>query len=147
MGTELLVAKPEFDGLRALVVDDEPMNLVVATGIMKNYKIVTDIANSGKEAIQKISENHYDVVFMDHMMPEMDGVEAMKAIKQIAHDSGKDIKVIALTANAVAGAREMFTREGFDGFISKPINISDFEKVMIKILPNFISNDKRGKQS
>ena len=147
VGTELLVAKPEFDGLRALVVDDEPMNLVVATGIMKNYKIVTDIANSGKEAIQKISENHYDVVFMDHMMPEMDGVEAMKAIKQIAHDSGKDIKVIALTANAVAGAREMFTREGFDGFISKPINISDFEKVMIKILPNFISNDKRGKQS
>ncbi len=147
VGTDLLVVKPEFDGVRALVVDDESMNLVVATGIMGNYKMITDTANSGKEAVQKISENHYDVVFMDHMMPEMDGVEAMKSIKQIARDSGKDIKVIALTANAVAGAREMFIREGFDGFISKPINISDFEKVMIKVLPNFISNDKGGKQS
>ena len=123
------------------------MNLVVATGIMKNYKMITDTAGSGKESIQKISENHYDVVFMDHMMPEMDGVEAMKAIKQIAGDSGKDIKVIALTANAVAGAREMFIREGFDGFVSKPINIGDFEKVMMKVLPNFISNDKRGGMS
>ena len=147
VGTNMLIDKPEFKGLRALVVDDEPMNLVVATGIMKNYRIITDTANSGKESIQKISENHYDVVFMDHMMPEMDGVEAMKAIKQIARDSGKDIKVIALTANAVAGAREMFIREGFDGFISKPINISDFEKVMMKVLPNFISNDKRGGMS
>ena len=147
VGTELLMEKPEFDGIRALVVDDEPMNLVVATGIMKNYKMVTDTAGSGKESIQKISENHYDVVFMDHMMPEMDGVEAMKVIKQMVRDNGKDIKVIALTANAVAGAREMFIREGFDGFISKPINISDFEKVMIKVLPNYISNDEGGKQS
>ncbi len=147
VGTSLLIDKPEFKDLRALVVDDEPMNLVVATGIMKNYKMITDTADSGKESIQKISENHYDVVFMDHMMPEMDGVEAMKAIKQIAGDSGKDIKVIALTANAVAGAREMFIREGFDGFISKPININDFEKVMMKVLPNFISNDKRGGMS
>ncbi len=144
VGTDLLVEKPEFNGLRALVVDDEPMNLVVATGIMKNYKIVTETAGSGKESLQKITENNYDVVFMDHMMPEMDGVEAMKAIKQIARDSGTDIKVIALTANAVAGAREMFIREGFDGFISKPIIINDFEKVMMKVLPNFISNDKRG---
>ena len=147
VGTDMLVEKPEFMGLRALVVDDEPMNLVVATGIMKNYRMITDTAGSGKESIQKTSENHYDVVFMDHMMPEMDGVEAMKAIKQISRDSGKDIKVIALTANAVAGAREMFIKEGFDGFISKPINIGDFEKVMMKVLPNFISNDKRGGQS
>ncbi len=147
VGTNLLIDKPEFKGLSALIVDDEPMNLVVATGIMKNYKMVTDTANSGKESIQKVSEKHYDVVFMDHMMPEMDGVEAMKAIKQIARESGKDIKVIAFTANAVAGAREMFIREGFDGFISKPINISDFEKVMMKVLPNFISNDKKGGMS
>jgi CheY-like chemotaxis protein/nitrogen-specific signal transduction histidine kinase len=147
VGTDILIEKPEFKGLRALVVDDEPMNLVVATGIMKNYGIITDTADSGKDSIQKISDSNYDVVFMDHMMPEMDGVEAMKAIKQIAHDSGRDMKVIALTANAVAGAREMFIREGFDGFISKPISISDFEKVMMKVLPNFISNDKRGGQS
>ena len=67
---------------------------------------------------------------MDHMMPEMDGVEAMKKLRVIANQRERKLIVIALTANAVSGAREMFLKEGFDGFISKPINISDFEGVM-----------------
>ena len=123
-----------FTGVNALIVDDEPMNLVVASCLFRDYEMTVDTAGSGKEAIKKFKENDYDLVFMDHMMPEMDGVEAMKQIKNAASDLGKDIKVIALTANAVSGAREMFIKEGFDGFIAKPINTSDFERVVHRVL-------------
>ena len=126
--------KPVFDGVRALIVDDEPMNLVVATSLFREYSMVIDTAGSGKESIRKFRDNEYDIVFMDHMMPEMDGVEAMKLIKDAARDLSRDVAVVALTANAVSGAREMFIREGFDGFIAKPINIADFERVVTRVL-------------
>ncbi len=126
--------RPVFAGVRALIVDDEPMNLVVATSLFREYEMVIDTAGSGKDAIRKFSENDYDLIFMDHMMPEMDGVEAMKRIKSVAGDTGRDVIVVALTANAVSGAREMFINEGFDGFIAKPINTSDFERVMLRVL-------------
>ncbi len=119
-----------LEGVKALIVDDEPMNLVVATGLFKDYKMEVDTADSGRQALAKYDIGEYDVVFMDHMMPEMDGVEAMKKLKALAEQRDKKLIVIALTANAVSGAREMFIREGFDGFISKPININDFERVM-----------------
>ncbi|WP_026666306.1 response regulator [Butyrivibrio sp. FC2001] len=135
--------RPSFKNVRALVVDDEPMNLVVATELFKDYEIITDTAGSGKEAISKFRNNDYDVVFMDHMMPGMDGVEAMKQIKSVAADMHKSIVVIALTANAVSGAREMFIQEGFDGFIAKPINIADFERVLTRELPKSVE-DKGG---
>lgn len=126
--------KPDLEGIRALVVDDEPMNLVVATGLFKEYKMIIDTAGSAMEAIDKFDRNEYDVIFMDHMMPQMDGVEAMKRIRNAAERDGKRISIVALTANAVSGAKEMFLREGFDGFISKPIVISDFERVMQRII-------------
>ena len=126
--------RPVLDGVRALVVDDEPMNLVVAQGLFKEYNMLIDTADSGKESIIKFSNNDYDIIFMDHMMPGMDGVEAMKRIKELAMQKGRPIRVVALTANAVSGAREMFMREGFDGFISKPIHISDFERTMNRLL-------------
>jgi CheY-like chemotaxis protein len=135
--------KPVYDGVRALIVDDEPMNLVVATSLFREYKMVIDTAGSGKESIRKFRDNDYDIVFMDHMMPEMDGVEAMKLIKDAARDLGRSVAVVALTANAVSGAREMFIREGFDGFIAKPINISDFERVVSRVLSGR-SADKGG---
>ena len=134
-------AKPVFRGVRALVVDDEPMNLVVATGLFKEYEMIIDTAGSGKESIAKFKENDYDVIFMDHMMPEMDGVEAMKLLKKTAEEMGKSVVIIALTANAVSGAREMFIREGFNGFIAKPINIADFERVMLRELPGFATDE------
>ncbi|MBR5376036.1 MAG: response regulator [Lachnospiraceae bacterium] len=127
-------AKPDLTGVKALIVDDEPMNLIVASSLFRNYGMIIETAGSGKESIKKFRENDYDVIFMDHMMPEMDGVEAMKQIKAAASDLDKKIKIVALTANAVSGAREMFIREGFDGFIAKPINISDFERVMFRVL-------------
>ena len=123
-----------LEGVKALIVDDEPMNLVVATGLFKDYRMEVDTADSGKEALAKYDLNEYDVIFMDHMMPEMDGVEAMKKLRIIADQREKKLIVIALTANAVSGAREMFLREGFDGFISKPINIKDFERVMNRVM-------------
>ena len=126
--------KPVFRGVRALVVDDEPMNLVVATSLFRNYEMIIETAASGKEAIRKFRENDYDLIFMDHMMPEMDGVEAMKQIKGLAESLNREILVIALTANAVSGAREMFLQEGFDGFIAKPINMADFERVVQRVL-------------
>ncbi len=125
--------RPVFNGVRALIVDDEPMNIVVATCLFRDYQMEIDSADSGKEAIRKYRENAYDMIFMDHMMPEMDGVEAMKRIKSEAAEMGRDVLIIALTANAVSGAREMFIKEGFDGFIAKPINISDFERVMQRL--------------
>ncbi len=128
------VERPVFKNVKALIVDDEPMNLVVAASLFRDYDMITDTAGSGKESIRKYRDNDYDIVFMDHMMPEMDGVEAMKKIKSVATDMGKTAIVVALTANAVSGAREMFINEGFDGFIAKPINIADFERVVQRVL-------------
>ena len=130
-----------LEGIRALIVDDEPMNLVVATGLFKDYKMVVDTADSGKEALTKYDLAEYDVVFMDHMMPEMDGVETMKKLRFIADRRDRKLIVIALTANAVSGAREMFLKEGFDGFLSKSININDFERVMTRVM----SGGKKGR--
>ena len=127
--------KPVFKGVKALIVDDEPMNLVVASSLFRDYEMIIDTAGSGKEALSKYHDNDYDIVFMDHMMPEMDGVEAMKRIKSMAEDMEKEAIVVALTANVVSGAREMFLNEGFDGFIAKPIDTSDFERVMKNVLP------------
>ena len=136
--------KVVFDGLRALIVDDEPMNLVVATGLFKDYRMITDTAESGAEAIQKVMEKDFDVIFMDHMMPEMDGIEAMKRIRELLKEHGKVVRMVALTANAVSGAREMFINEGFDGFISKPIDTADFERVMKRVLNGRRPSEDRG---
>ncbi|MBE7002961.1 MAG: response regulator [Ruminococcaceae bacterium] len=136
--------KPLFDGARALVVDDEPMNLVVATGLFRDYKMVTDTAESGREAIEKYKAGDYDIIFMDHMMPEMDGVEAMRRLREAAREKGVATPIVALTANAVSGAREMFLREGFDGFISKPINMSDFERIVKHVLPSSLVSYEGG---
>ncbi|MEE3468173.1 MAG: ATP-binding protein [Eubacterium sp.] len=127
--------KLSLAGLTALVVDDEPMNLVVATGLLRDYKMFSDTAESGMEALRKYEKEDYDVIFMDHMMPEMDGVEAMKRLREMGDHLGRTPVIVALTANALSGAREMFMKEGFDGFIAKPIDIAEFERVMRNVLP------------
>ena len=139
--------KVSFDGLRALIVDDEPMNLVVATGIFKEYGLILDTAESGAEAIDKFSDGDYDIIFMDHMMPEMDGVEAMKNIRKVASESNRNPVILALTANVLSGAREMFEKEGFDGFLAKPIDITEFERVMKIVLPEELIQQKGGQKS
>ena len=122
-------------GVKTLVVDDEPMNLFVARGIFKDYGMVVTTVNSGQEAISLCGREDFDIVFMDHMMPEMDGVEAMKRIKLNASKEKKEICVVALTANAISSAKEMFLSEGFDAFIPKPIEITELERVLKHVLP------------
>ncbi|MBR5178092.1 MAG: response regulator [Lachnospiraceae bacterium] len=120
--------------VKALVVDDEPMNLNVAKGIFKRYGMVVSTADSGAEAVKMCKEQSFDIVFMDHMMPGMDGVETMKRIRYDAGKKHKDFPIVALTANALSTAREMFIAEGFDGFISKPIELAELERVLKHVL-------------
>jgi len=127
-------------GIRALVVDDEPMNLVVASGLLREYGMSVDTVESGRDAIRKYEDEDYDVIYMDHMMPEMDGVEAMRQLRMVADETHRHPVIIALTANALSGAREMFMQEGFDGFIAKPIDLAEFERVMKRVLPEDLKN-------
>lgn len=110
---------------KVLVVDDTKINLKVAVGLLKTLEIKADTALSGMECLEKIQEKRYDIIFMDHMMPEMDGIEATKKIREIEGEYYKNVPVIALTANAVNGAREMFLEAGFQGFVSKPIDMDE----------------------
>ncbi len=128
-------------GVKALVVDDEPMNHMVAKGIFKRYGMEVFTADSGAESIEMCRNEDYDIVFMDHMMPEMDGIEAMKRIRTEMTRQHKELPIVALTANAVSTAKEMFLREGFDGFISKPIELTELERVLRKVLPKELCTD------
>lgn len=119
-------------GVRALVVDDEPMNLTVANGVFRRYGMIVTTALSGSEAIALCKEKEFDIIFMDHMMPVMDGIETMKCIRA----DKRDIVIVALTANAVSSAKEMFIKAGFDGFVSKPIELIELERVLKRVLPD-----------
>ncbi len=122
-------------GVKALVVDDEKMNLLVAEGIFKKYGMVVTTVGSGVDAVNICKKQNFDLIFMDHMMPEMDGIEAMKHIRSNPAGKGKEQIIIALTANAVSSAREMFLKEGFDEFVPKPIENTDLERVLRRVLP------------
>jgi CheY-like chemotaxis protein len=124
-----------LNNVKALVVDDEPMNLMVAKGIFSRYGMIVSTAASGWDAIELCGKEEFDIVFMDHMMPGMDGIEAMKHLRKDFNRAHKDIPIVELTANAVSTAKEMFLREGFDGFVSKPIELSELEHVLKKVLP------------
>jgi len=116
----------EFDFIapsaRILIVDDNAINLTVAEGLLKPLQLRIDTVTSGKEAIRMISIYRYDLIFMDHMMPDMDGVETTHIIRRF-HEEYDDIPIIALTANAVSGTKEMFLREGMNDFVAKPIEL------------------------
>ena len=125
-----------FPGARVLVVDDEPMNLIVSTGMLERYGMKVSTCESGQSAIDMCRENEYDVIFMDHMMPGMDGVEAMKRIRSDMSHGKTNIPIIAFTANAVSSAKEMFRKAGFDGFIGKPVDRVELERVLKRVLPS-----------
>ena len=116
---------------KVLIVDDVETNLYVAQGLMMPYKLFAETASSGFEAIDMInSGNTYDIVFMDHMMPLMDGIETTKKLR----DDGYDGIIVALTANALAGNDEMFLQNGFNGFISKPVDIRHLDQLLNKFI-------------
>ena len=123
---------------RVLVVDDVMTNLDVAKGMMSPYGMQIDCVTSGQSAIDVIRNEKviYDAVFMDHMMPEMDGVEAARIIREIGTEYAKNVPIIALTANAVVGSEKMFLSKGFQAFISKPIEMERLDAVIMEWLWN-----------
>lgn len=120
------VQEKEFDFIapdaNILIVDDNMVNLTVAEGLLEPLKMKVVTVNSGKAAIEQINGFRYDIVFMDHMMPELDGVETTHIIRRF-HPEYNDVPIIAFTANAVEGTREMFCREGMNDFVAKPIEL------------------------
>ena len=116
---------------RVLIVDDAETNVYIAEGLMLSYDLQIDTANSGFKAIEKISrKNTYDIIFMDHMMPVMDGVETTLKLRSLGYDG----IIVALTANVQAGNAEMFKENGFDDFISKPIDLKRLDTVLNKYI-------------
>ncbi len=120
-------------GVRALIVDDNEMNLEVAEGVLEPYGIETVSANCGTAAIQAFAREKFDIIFMDHMMPGMDGVEAMQKIRLM--QGGEDAVVIALTANALSGAAAEYKGLGFQDFLAKPIEPHEMDIILQKYLP------------
>lgn len=115
----------------ALIVDDNLLNIKVAERILKKYNFKIDTAQSGKDCVFKFkSGKHYDIIFLDHMMPEMDGIETLHIIKRL--DDYYIPPIVALTANAITGMKEMYLKEGFDYYLSKPINVTELDKVIHK---------------
>lgn len=118
-----------------LVVDDVEMNLILVRNLLKQTQIQIDTALSGEQCLKMCSRKHYDVIFMDHMMPEMDGIETLARMKKMLDSPNKNTPVIMLTANALTGMREEYLRQGFQDYISKPIQGGRLESLLLKYLP------------
>ncbi len=126
-----------------LVVDDVPMNLDVFRALLKKTKINIDTATSGKECLKMLESKKYHMIFMDHMMPEMDGVEALRRIREMVGNPNADIPIIALTANAIMGAEEQYLSLGFADYVSKPVRGKVLEKVVVRFLPKELVKDAK----
>ena len=131
---------------RVLIVDDNEMNRMVAKKLLRDTKVMVDTAESGEKCLKKSLQTRYDVIFMDHLMPEMDGIETLKQLRKMQKESGQEYIIVAFTANAVSGAKKMFMEEGFDEFVSKPIETMTLERVLCKVLPKssitYVSEEK-----
>jgi len=124
-----------FPSARILVVDDIATNLKVVEGLLAPYCAELDTCLNGLQAIELVKRNMYDVVFMDHMMPEMDGIEATSIIRSLEGERFRTLPIIALTANAVVGMHEMFIQNGFNDFLSKPIDVSKLDEMLDRWIP------------
>ena len=120
---------------RILVVDDNSMNLMVVVKLLRDTRVKVDTAESGREALQKTAENTYHVILMDHMMPEMDGVATLRAVRSQTKGFCQKTPVIALTANVMSDAEQVYRNMGFDGYLAKPISAPLLEAGLLKYLP------------
>jgi len=134
---------------KVLIVDDINTNLKVAEGLMLPYKMQIDLCQSGRDAIEAVKSNRYDLIFMDHKMPDMDGITATSLIRDLDDKDPyyKNIPIIVLTANAVAGTKEMFLHTGFNDFLSKPIDTVKLNVILEKWLPREKQNNIIGESS
>ncbi len=128
---------PEYS---VLLVDDNAMNRKVAIAMLKKYGFKIAEADSGRAAIERVKRVKYDLILMDHMMPEMDGVEATKIIREECGENGRNTVIVALTANALQGAREMYLENGFDDFLSKPFDRNQLFALLQKWVPGSNQN-------
>lgn len=133
-------AKLEAPNARVLVVDDMPMNLAVVRGLLKGTLVNIETATSGAETLEICAYNKYDLIYLDHMMPGMDGVETLKKLREDENGLNFKTPVIALTANAVSGAREEYLSVGFSDYLTKPIDPERLEKTLISFLPEGLVN-------
>ena len=120
---------------RILVVDDNDMNRMVAIKLLRSTKVKVDTASGGKECLKKTAENAYHVILMDHMMPDMDGEETLKAVREQTKGFCQKTPVIALTANVMSDASQVYQDMGFDGYLAKPVNAALLETSLLKYLP------------
>lgn len=118
-----------------LVVDDNVINLKVFMNLLKTTKVNVDVAGGGLSCLEMVCKKHYDLIFLDHMMPDLDGISTLHQMKILPENQCKDTPVVALTANAITGAKEMYMAEGFDAFLSKPINPEKLEQMILLLLP------------
>jgi PAS domain S-box-containing protein len=118
-----------------LLVDDFPSNLLVAEGLLVPYRMRLSTCLNGREAVERVEKHAFDLVLMDHMMPEMDGVEATRAIRTLDEERCRTMPIVALTANAVSGMREMFLENGFNDYLSKPIDVRRLDAVLKEWIP------------
>ncbi|MDR1787963.1 MAG: response regulator [Treponema sp.] len=121
--------------VKVLVVDDLPINLSVALGYLARHGIKADTAESGAEALARVKARRYDLIFMDHMMPDMDGIETVKRLRSLGADWLKTVPVVSFSANAVQGARELFVAAGMNDFIAKPLRPGELNRVLGRWLP------------
>ncbi len=126
----------KFKNASLLVVDDNIMNITVFKALLKNTGLDIVTAESGKACLELAKKQRFDIIFMDHMMPEMDGIETLQQLKSMAGCPNTDVPVIALTANALSGAKEFYLNEGFTDFLAKPIDSKQLNETIIKYLPN-----------
>ncbi len=132
---------------KVLVVDDISMNLKVFTGLLKNTGLAIDTAESGQQCLDMITEKKYHIIFMDDMMPEMNGRETLTRMKQITDSQNQDTPVIMMTANAVSGAREEYIGMGFSDYLSKPIDRNKLIKKLKRYLPAEREGIQEGKNT
>lgn len=118
-----------------LVVDDNSMNLALMKGLLKRTQINVDLASGGKECLELTKSKIYNIILMDHMMPELDGIETLNMLRSDSDNPNKETKVIALTANAIAGCREMYLGFGFNDYVSKPIQADKLDALLLQYLP------------
>lgn len=142
--TEVINTNEELDipNINILAVDDNKTNLLVFKGLLKKTNAKIDTSLKGSEAIELFKSNNYDIVFLDHMMPEMDGIEVLKKIRELEKDKEKKTPVIVLTANAMEGSKEEYLAYGFNDYLSKPVNGAALKSTLKKYLFDNESNDK-----
>ena len=126
----------DFSEVKVLVVDDTALNLKVIGKFLEKTKAVVTCVSSGEEMLDLITENKYDIILLDHMMPNLDGIETLKRFKELENNQCKDTPVIALTANAIVGAKEMYLEAGFDDYLSKPVKMGDLYEMINSMIHN-----------